>query len=116
MKQLILLILLASPASARSVVPNFTSGTINSETTTRTEVTEIINIVEYSNGTTYTVTGVNINIPSNPGPDASYTIVEQGAAFQFSETYMTPGISKESQVTRTTITDSFTTSLSVFTQ
>lgn len=108
--------LLMAPAKAASVVPNFTNGTITSETTSRTEVTEVINVVEYSNATSYTVTGVNINIPSTPTPGADYTIVEQGAAFQFTETLMTPGISKESQVTRTTITESFTTTLSVFTQ
>ena len=103
-------------ANAASVVPNFTTGTVNSETTTRTEVTEVINVVEYSTATSYTVSGTNINIPSSPSPGTNYTIVEQGAPFQFSETLMTPGISSVTDMTRTTITDSFTTSISVFTQ
>lgn len=103
-------------ANAASVVPNFTTGTVNSETTTRTEVTEVINVIEYSTATSYTVSGTNINIPSSPSPGTNYTIVKQGAPFQFSETLMTPGISSVTDMTRTTVTDSFTTSISVFTQ
>jgi hypothetical protein len=103
-------------ANAASVVPNFTTGTVTSETTSRTEVTEVINVVEYSTATSYTVSGTNINIPSSPSPGTNYTIVEQGAPFQFSETHMTPGISSVTDMTRTTVTDSFTTSISVFTQ
>lgn len=119
MKEAILLGLLlgiAHGAQARTVVPNFTTGTVTSETTTRQEITEVINQVEYSNATTYTVTGTNINIPDRPTIDAPYTIVEQGAPFQFTETQMTPGIASETSITRTTITDSFTVSTSVFTQ
>ena len=116
MKYLIPLLLLGLPVNAASVVPNFTRGTVTSETTTRTEVIEIINQVEYATGTSYTVTGSNINIPDNPTPGASYTIVEQGAPFQFTETFMGPGITSETSIERTTIVDSFTTSLSVFTQ
>jgi len=103
-------------ANAASVVPNFTRGQITSETTTRTEVTEIIHQVEYTTGTSYTVTGTNINIPENPGPGSNYTMITPGEPFQFSETYMGPGIATETKIERTTITDSFTTSLSVFTQ
>ena len=111
-----LLLGIAHGAQAASVVPNFTTGVVNSETTSRTEVTEVINVVEYTNSTNYTVTGHNINIPNNPGPGSNYTIQQQGAPFQFSETLMTPGISKETNMTRTTITESFTTTMSVFTQ
>ena len=112
----ILGILLAAPAHAASVVPNFTSGTVTAETTTRTEVVEIIRQVEYSTSTSYTVSGNNINIPGTPGPGTNYTIHTQGAPFQFSETLMTPGLSSETTIERTTTVDSFTTSISVFTQ
>jgi hypothetical protein len=110
------LLLIASPVQAASIVPSFTTGTVTSETTTRTEVTEVINVVEYSTATSYTVNGNNINIPGSPVPGTSYTINTQGAPFQFTETLMTPGISSVTDMTRTTITDSFTTSISVFTQ
>ena len=112
----LLLLLIVSPAQAASVVPNFTTGTVTSETTSRTEITEVIDIVEYSNATSYTVSGTNITIPGSPSVGTNYSQTTAGAAFQFSETLMTPGISKESNVTRTTIIDSFTTSISVFTQ
>ena len=115
MKWLILL-LISSPAYAGSVVPNFTSGVVTSETTSRTEVTEVINVIEYSTATSYTVSGTNINIPGTPTPGTNYTQINPGQAFQFTETVMTPGISSVTDMTRTTVTDSFTTSTSVFTQ
>ena len=104
------------PAFSAQVVPNFTRGTVTAETTSKTTVTEIIRQIEYSTGTSYTVTGTNINIPTNPHPGASYTIITPGEPFQFSETILGPGIAKETQIERTTITDSFSTSISVFTQ
>ena len=116
MKRLLLVLLLSGPAHAASVIPNFTSGVVNSETTSRTEVTEIVNVVEYSNATSYTVSGTNINIPDTPAMGANYTQIDHGAPFQFSETVMTPGISSVTDMSRTTVTDSFTTSISVFTQ
>ena len=105
-----------SPSYAGPVTPNFTSGTITSETKTRTEVIETIRQVEYSTGTSYTVTGTNINIPGTPAPGMNYTIQTQGAPFQFSETYLTPGVAKETWIDRKTTEDSVTNSISVFTQ
>ena len=119
MKEAILMGLLlgiAHGAQAASVVPNFTTGTVTSETTTRTEITEVIHQIEYSNANSYTVSGTNINIPTNPVPGANYTQINSGQAFQFSETLMTPGIATETNIQRTTISDSFTTTISVFTQ
>ena len=105
-----------SPSYAGPVTPNFTSGTITSETKTRTEVIETIRQVEYTTGTSYTVTGTNINIPGTPAPGMNYTIQTQGAPFQFSETYLTPGVAKETWIDRKTTEDSVTNSISVFTQ
>ena len=53
----------------RLVVPNFTRGTVTSETSIKTTVVETIRQIDYTTGESYTVTGMNINIPSNPGPD-----------------------------------------------
>ena len=55
-------------------------------------------------------------MPGRPGLDSQYSITTQGAAFQFSETFLGPGISKETFVERTTVIDSVTDSLSVFSQ
>ncbi len=107
---------ICTPAYAESVVPNFTRGTINATTESTTKVIETIRQVEYTTGESYTVTGTNINIPSIPQRGANYTIMEQGASFQFSETYLGPGVAKETWIDRTTETQSTTTSISVFTQ
>ena len=103
-------------ALANTVVPNFTRGTINATTESTTKIVETIRQVEYTTGTSYTVTGTNINIPGNPQQGANYTIQTQGAPFQFSETYLGPGVAKETWIDRTTETQSTTTSISVFTQ
>ena len=105
-----------TPVFAESVVPNFTKGTITSTTESTTKIVETIRQVEYSTGTSYTVTGTNINIPSRPSPNANYTIQTQGAAFQFSETSLDAGKAKETWIDRTTETKSTTNSTSVFTQ
>lgn len=107
---------ICTPAYANSVVPNFTRGTINATTESTTRIVETIRQVEYSTGTSYTVTGTNINIPGTPSPGANYTIMDQGAPFQFSETYLGTGLAKETWIDRTTETNSTTTSISVFTQ
>ena len=106
----------SQPVHAGSVVPNFTRGTVTSETTTNTTVVELIRNVEYTTGESYTVSGTNINIPDNPRRGANYTMVTPGAPFQFSETYLGPGIASETSIDRTTTTESFTSSVSVFTQ
>ncbi len=104
------------PSLAESVVPNFTRGTINATTESSTKIVEAIRQVEYTTGESYTVTGTNINIPSTPQRGAGYSIMDQGAPFQFSETYLGPGVAKETWIDRTTETQSTTTSISVFTQ
>lgn len=106
----------SSPTLANTVVPNFTRGTINSTTESTTRIVETIRQVEHTTGTSYTVTGTNINIPGRPGPDSNYTIMTQGAPFQFSETILGPGVAKETWIDRTTETQSTTNSISVFTQ
>jgi len=107
---------LHSTALANTVVPNFTRGTITAETTSTTKIIETIRQVEYTTGTSYTVTGTNINFTGTPAPGNSYTLTTPGAPFQFSETYLGPGIAKETWINRTTETESTTNSISVFTQ
>ena len=106
----------SQPSYSASVVPNFTRGTVTSETTTRTTVVEAIRQIEYTTGESYTVSGTNINIPESPRLGATYTQINPGQSFQFSETYLGPGIASETSIDRTTTIESFTTSISVFTQ
>lgn len=113
---LLLGVLHGASVKAGSVVPNFTRGTVTADTTSTTTVVETIHQIEYTTGSSYSVTGTNINVPSNPGPDTTYSIATPGQPFQFSETYLGPGIASETWIDRTTTVNSRTNSLSVFTQ
>ena len=112
----LLLFLLACAAPAQAMTPSFTRGTQNSRTESTTTVTETYEVIEYSTGTSYTMSGTNIQWSGNPGLDTNYSQMVPGAATQFSETVLGPGISQTSNFTRTTVIDSITTSVSVFTQ
>ena len=110
-------ILVIHGAAAKSAVtPSFTTGTVTSHTESTQVINENIIQTDYQTGSTYTVTGTNINIPPNPQPGATYTQTVPGAATQFSETFFGPGISRVTEIERTTTTTSVTDSLSVFTQ
>ena len=112
----ILLLLLWASAAHANVTPSFTRGTMTSRTESTTTVTEAYEIVEFSTGTSYTMSGTNIRWTGKPGPEANYTQVSPGAATQFTETLLGPGISRTTNFTRETIVDSVVTSTSVFTQ
>ena len=99
-----------------AVAPSFTTGTVTSHTESITTVSETIRQVDYHTGSSYTVTGTNIIVPSTPGLNTSYTIQNQGQAFQFSETHFGPGISTETFIQRDTTIQSVTDSISVFSQ
>jgi hypothetical protein len=98
------------------VTPSFTTGTVTSRTESTTTVTESIRQIDFQTGSSYTVTGTNINIPSTPAPGAAYSQIAPGGAFQFSESFFGPGISRETNIDRTTTVETITDSLSVFTQ
>jgi hypothetical protein len=104
------------PSLAAPVTPNFTSGTVTSHTESTTTVNEIIRQQDFQTGFTYTASGTNINVPGTPSLGTEYYIVNQGQPFQFTETYMGPGLIKDTTVNRTTTIQSVTDSMSVFTQ
>jgi len=103
-------------AQASPVAPSFTTGTVTSHTESTTTVSESIRQTNMATGWTYTVTGTNIDIPDSPALGMSYTQINPGEAFQFSETYMGPGITGTTEIDRTITTSTITDSLSVFTQ
>ena len=121
------------------VVPNFTQGSMTSNTTTTSTVTETINSMDYSTGYQYVITGTNIehdgNTISAPSPTGNsntlngvtstwtgldlnnkpnFTITNPGAAFQFTESYTGPGLSNHTIIQRTTEIQSVTNTTSVF--
>ena len=106
----------SQPSYSAQVVPNFTRGVVTAETTTNQTIVESIHQIEYATGNSYTVTGTNIDFSGTPQPGANYSMTVPGDPFQFSESYLGAGIATETYIERTTTTESFTTSISVFTQ
>jgi hypothetical protein len=140
---LTVLILLSSAGAARAVpvVPNFTQGSMTSNTTTTSTVTETINSMDYNTGYQYVVTGTNIetdaaNIAPSGNTNTSITLngvtsswtnldmsnkpnfemTTPGAAFQFTESYQAPGLANHTIIQRTTTINSVTDTTSTFTQ
>lgn len=105
-----------SYSASANTTPNFTRGTMTSNTTSTTTVSEAYLITEYSTGTSYTMSGTNITWQGTPGPGVNYSQVTPGMSTQFSESYLGPGVASITELTRTTVTDSITNSVSVFTQ
>ena len=134
----LLLLALATPASAVPVVPNFTQGSMTSHTETTSTVTETINSMDYNTGYQYSVSGVNVQHDGsgitpdtgtqsitnngvtstwtdlNTSQKPNWTLTTPGAAFQFTETYKAPGLSTHTVIQRTTTIQSVTDTTSIF--
>ena len=141
MKKLLLLLLLyAIPVKSQPIVPSFTTGTTSSTTNTTTSITETITSTDFSSGYEYTVTGVGVSMGEadsiSPGslsinetlngqthtwtgldlnnkPDWT---VSDGDAFQFTETYVAPGLQNITVIQRNIESESVITTTSVFSQ
>ena len=70
MKKLLLLLVLFSATSQKSlavpIVPNFTQGSMTSHSETTSTVTETINSIAYRTGWEYSVTGVGVSADGDP--------------------------------------------------
>ena len=129
----------ARTAIAVPVVPNFTQGSMTSNTETTSTVAETINSMNYDTGYQYVITGTNIshdgNTISSPSTTGNsntlngvtstwtgldlnnkpnFTLVTPGDAFQFTETYSGAGLSNHTIINRETTINSVTTTTSVF--
>ena len=142
---LTVLLLLSGTGAARAVpvVPNFTQGSMTSHTETTSTVTETINSMDYNTGWQYAVTGTNVESDGTLSPTGAgsinatqvtldgvtstwnglnltdrpeFSIVTPGQAFQFTETYMGPGLSNHTVIQRSTTINSVTDTTSTFTQ
>ena len=145
MKKILVLIVGAFVlASARTViavpvVPNFTQGSMTSNTETTSTVSETINSMNYNTGYEYVITGTNIehdgatiSAPSTTGNSntlngvtstwtnldlsnkPNFSITTPGADFQFVESYSGPGLSNHTIIQRTTTINSVTNTTSTF--
>ena len=130
-------------AKAVPVVPNFTQGSMTSNTTTTSTVTETINSMDYNTGWQYSVTGSGVVADGELTPTGTgsisntqitldgvtstwnglnleerpnFTMETPGGAFQFTETYHGPGLSNHTIIQRTTTINSVTDTTSTFTQ
>ena len=114
---LLLLALLAGPASAQNVTPNFTSGSMTSTTTTTTTVDETVTIKKYGGAYSY-VSGDNLTPSGAVGASGTtYSLTTDGAEFQYeSITRSATDLLEETTIDRTIDIDSTTNSLSVFSQ
>ena len=116
MKKLLLLLLLAAPASAQTVTPQFTQGSMQSTTTTTQTITETI-ATEVYGGAYSSWSGTNVT-PSGDITDSSTTwsVTTAGEQFQLETVTRAAGIVETIDITRDIETTSTTTSLSVFSQ
>ena len=134
-----LIALIPQSVGAVPVVPNFTQGSMTSNTETTSTVTETINSMNYDTGYQHVITGTNIshdgNTISSPtttgnsntlngvtstwtGLDLqqkpNFTITNSGQPFQFTETYSGPGLKNHTIINRTTTIQSVTNTTSTF--
>ena len=134
---------IASPVNAVPVVPNFTQGGMTSTTETTSTVNETINSMDYNTGWQYVVTGTNVQADGDLTPTGAgsidvtnvtldgvtsqwnglnldnrpiFSIVTPGNSFQFTESYMGPGLSNHTIIQRVTEINSVTNTTSTFTQ
>ena len=135
----VLVLASAKTAIAVPVVPNFTQGSMTSNTETTSTVTETINSMNYDTGYQYVITGTNvqhdgttISAPNTTGNSntlngvtstwtnldlsnkPNFTITTPGDAFQFTESYSGPGLSNHTIINRTTTIQSVTNTTSTF--
>ena len=136
---LLLLFSIIPSAYAVPVVPNFTQGSMTSNTETTSTVSETINSMNYDTGYQYVITGTNIqhdgNTISAPNTDQNsntingvtstwtgldhtqkpnFTLVTPGEPFQFTESYSGPGLKNHTIIQRTTTIQSVTNTTSTF--
>jgi len=116
MKKLLVLFLIAAPAAAQSVTPQFTQGSMQSTTTTTQSVQETL-ATEVFGGAYSSWSGTNVT-PSGSisDPTTTYSITNAGEQFQLELVDRSAGVVETIDVIRDISTTSTTTSLSVFSQ
>ena len=140
MRWFVLLFFAIPSANAGSITPSFTSGQIESSSTSKTIIVETIVTENYRTGYSYSLQGHNIQVKDGTviSPDATYTntqtingvsfqwvtpslttkpqweIQTPGESFSITENFLAPGLDATSTIQRTINTESQSTSLSIF--
>ena len=116
MKRLILLMMLASPAAAQTVTPNFTQGSMQSTTTTTVDISRTIETNVYG-GDYSSWSGTNVTPSGDISNSATtFSVTDTAQPFQLEVVTRSAGLIEDSLITETINQVSTTTSLSVFSQ
>ena len=118
MKKLILLLALLSPTVARAntVTPQFTTGSMNSTTTTTQTITEVEQRQVFG-ATVNTWNGTNITPSADiAGSGTTFTVTNTANPWTLETTTRAAGLVEQWDTTRNYTINSTTTSLSVFSQ
>ena len=116
MKRLILLMMLASPAAAQQVTPNFTQGSMQSTTTTTIDIERTISTEIYG-GDYSSWSGSNVTPSSDiSGSGTTFSVTTAGDPWSLEITTRSAGIVEDIDITETIQQTSTTTSLSIFSQ
>ena len=118
MKKLILLLALLSPAVARAntVTPQFTTGSMNSTTTTTQNITEVTQKQVFG-AEVKTWSGTNVPPSSNiSGADTTFSVTDTAQPWTLETTSRAAGLVEQWDINTTYTINSTTTSLSVFSQ
>ena len=142
MRWLVLLFLAIPNAKAGSITPAFTTGQIESTSSSKTIIVETVVTENYRTGYSYSMQGNNVRPTENTiiSPDATYTntqtvngvsfkwvapelttkpqweVTDPTKAFSITENFLAPGLDATSTVQRTINTESQSSSLSIFSQ
>ena len=122
MKYLLPLLLIAAPASAQSVTPNFTTGSMTQTVTATQTVTEVI-AVERFGGEVKTWNGDNVKAVDGNGAavdiigtNTEFQIVNPDLPWQLEIVNRAAGLVETEDINRTITTNTTTNTLSVFAQ
>jgi len=116
MKRLILLMMLASPAAAQQVTPNFTQGSMQSTTTTTIDIERTISTEIYG-GDYSSWSGSNVTPSSDiSGSGTTFSVTTAGDPWSLEVTTRSAGVVETIDVTESIDSVSTTTSLSIFSQ
>ena len=127
MKRLLLLLLISPiAASAQSVTPNFTTGTMTQTVTATQTINETTAIERFGgeisvwngdNVEAIDTSGASVNLTTTADPtDLEFHIVGTAQPWQLEITTRAAGLVETEDTTRTIVTDSVTNTLSVFSQ
>ena len=140
MKWLVIFLFGIPSAYAGGITPSFSTGQMESSSSSKTIVVETIVTENYRTGYSYSLQGNNIKVKDGTviSPDATYTntqtvngisfkwvtpdlptkpqfeIENPGEAFSITENFLAPGLDATSTIQRTINTESQSTSLSIF--